>query len=1078
MPTVHEHFSEQFQKWEVRGRGWQLFDHPIYPEPPFAPCQYRSMTEPPLADAGRSHTFLSSLMERWSQQLSLPAERPELPEVADASAEPTPALWDRDSLVELQMSLPDDFNPGRDAITQFFHGLSLCREPVAFELVGNHHRVVAQFAVGEDDLALVRRQLQAAFPEVQFTERRTTLPANWNTSSGNEAFAVEFGLKEEFMLPLAVSKLDPFVAIVAALAELQAGELALFQVLWQPVQNLWAEAITQSVTTADGKPLFVNAPELAVAAERKISFPLHAVVVRILARTSQRRRLYEIARELASALHGFSHPHGNALIPLENDEYPHIEHLEDVLCRRSRRTGMILNSEELAGFVHLPSNAVRSPALLRDAGQTKAVPDFLRQPTDFVLGDNENNGDSVSVYLTPDQRVRHTHIIGASGTGKSSLLFNLIRQDIENGEGVGVLDPHGDLINQLLGIIPDDRIDDVVLVDPSDVEFPIGFNILSAHSEAEKELLASDLIAMFRRLATSWGDQMDTVLQNAILAFLNSRQGGTLSDLRLFLLDTKGTRFQKQFLATVTDPEVVFFWRNVFPELTGNKSIGPVLTRLQDFFSRKPLRNMVGQLQNKLDFADIMDHGKIFLARLPEGCGAENSYLLGTLLVSKFQQLAMARQSQPAAARRDFWLYIDEFDHFITPSMAEILKGARKYRLGLTLAHQELHQLQEDAKVASAVLTQPCTRIVLKVGDDDAKKLAEGFESFAAKSLKNLPKYQAIVRVERNDADFNLVLRKPEFPEAAEAQTQRDKAIAASRNKYATPREAVETELLTRIWGLKPPAPTADNAEDAPSPKPSPPLPKSIAVPTPEVVLPPDPLAPALQPMVTAEPPAPAADKESQPVIKPAGMDVRTPPSLVAKPTVADKPSPKGLGRGMAWHQSVQKRIKTAGQKYGFAAESEKQLAKGSMQAADIVLRRGHVGIAVEIASDGSTINHEFENIQKCLNAGFSRVAAVASGRKFLEKLAAAAAGALEPEAAAKVSYQTPDEFIDELRQLAATSELPPAAKPLTEKEVCGDFEIERTFPQQSTEEIKTTQHGIHAVVTEALRRSPTPGKS
>ena len=838
---------------------------------------------------------------------------------------------------------------------------------------------------------------------------------------------------------------------------MQPGELALFQILWQPVQNPWAKSLINSVTLPDGKPLFVNAAELAGAAENKAAKPLYAAVVRIMGRASSRARLEEIARDMAGSLRVFSNPQGNALIPLNNDDYPYEEHLEDVLCRQCRRTGMILNGDELTGFVHLPTSAVRSPALQRDAGLTKAAPDFVRLPTDFVIGDNENNGETVPVFLTTNQRVRHTHIIGSSGTGKSSLLFNLIRQDIENGEGVGVLDPHGDLINQILGIIPDYRIDDVVLVDPSDVEFPIGFNILSAHSEAEKELLASDLIAMFRRLATSWGDQMDTVLQNAILAFLNSRQGGTLSDLRLFLLDTKGTRFQKQFLETVTDPEVVFFWRNVFPELTGNKSIGPVLTRLQDFFSRKPLRNMVAQPQNKLDFADIMDSGKIFLARLPEGCGAENSYLLGTLLVSKFQQLAMARQSQKAEARRDFWLYIDEFDHFITPSMAEILKGARKYRLGLTLAHQELHQLQDDPKVASAVLTQPYTRIVLKVGDDDAKKLGEGFESFDTKSLKNLPKFQAIARVERNDADFNLALRKPEFPDEAEAQVQRDKVIAASRDKYATPRAEVEEKLLARIWGDKS-APPDDESSGTPiSNTPSSPPPAPAAVP----------------PQILAASSSPEPPKDASPaagVVEIPSVTVSEKETRAAK--AKESAGSNELGRGKALHKSIQQRLKDGAQKYGFLSTAEKQLAKASNEAADLVLEWQGTGqaIAVEIAISPN-INHEFENVKKCLEAGFPRVAMIANGRKLLDKIAAAVQGGLGPEASAKVTYHTPDEFLTELQKLAKTAEAAPPAAAVAKTEKVLGFHVTRIFPKLPPEEQRLSQQSVHEVAKKAIQQ-------
>ncbi len=995
MASAHEHFSGQFQKWEMRGRGWQVFPQPVYPEPPFVPFTFLSMVETPAVDDGRRQTFLSSL----ARKLARPTPPP--PPPVEPEEEPEPTQLVRDSLVELQLALPEDLDLAKDSYAQFFGNLALCREPVAFELLGSYRRVLVQFAAAADDVSLVRKQLLAHFADVSLSERAGTLENAWTNSEGNEAFAVEFGLEREFLLPLATGKLDPFIGLVAALSELRPGELGLYQVLWQPVQNPWAESIVRSVSHDDGKPLFFNAPELTRAAETKAAKPLFAVVVRIMVRTSTRARLYEMARDLATVLRVFSNPQGNALIPIHNRDYPYLPHLEDVICRRSRRTGMLLGSDELTGFVHLPSSAVRSPVLLRDAGQTKAAPGIVRQPPGVVIGDNEHNGEIVPVFLTSDQRVRHTHIIGSSGTGKSSLLLNLIQQDIENGDGVAVLDPHGDLINQVLGLIPDDRIDDVVLVDPSDVDFPIGFNILQAHSDEEKNLLASDLIAVFRRLASSWGDQMDAVLQNAILAFLESQQGGTLSDLRLFLLDAK---YRSQFLQTVQDPEIIFYWQKVFPQLTGGKSIGPVLTRLQDFFARKPLRNMVSQPVNRLDFADIMDTGKIFLAKLSEGlCGAENSYLLGTLLVSKFQQLAMARQSQQVAVRKDFWLYIDEFDHFISPSMAEILKGARKYRLGLTLAHQELHQLQNDAKVASAVMTQPCTRIVFNVGDDDAKKLGEGFESFDARSLKNLPKFHAVARVERNDFDFNLAIRKPELPAEAEAEIRREKIIAASRAKYATPRAEVEARLLASLR----PAPSKTKPPESPGADESAHIPASHSKTTDENVPPltPPPAARSAPPSPIAKPPTTAE------IPKPTVGEKETVPET--KPTEAGEP--RELGRGLALHKSIQKRLKQEAQKLGFLSDIEGRVAKGSNAAADLVLelRQSGLRIAVEIAISPN-INHEFENVQKCLAAGFARVAVIATGRKRLEDIAAAVQGGLGPDAAAKVGYHTPDEFLVE----------------------------------------------------------------
>jgi hypothetical protein len=432
-------------------------------------------------------------------------------------------------------------------------------------------------------------------------------------------------------------------------------------------------------------------------------------------RSDQYERTLNIARNLAASLRVFINPEGNALIPLANDDYPLEAHIEDVLCRQSRRSGMILNCDELIGFVHLPSSAVRSLELVRQTAKSKAAPKQVTDNRGIYLGENIHLGERVPICLSPDQRVRHVHIIGASGTGKSTLLFNLIRQDIENGEGVGVLDPHGDLIDRILGIIPTKRLQDVVLIDPTDLEFPVGFNILSAHSELEKNLLASDLVSVFQRLSTSWGEQMGSVLRNAILAFLESSRGGTLSDLRKFLLEPA---FRKSFLESVGDPDIVYYWEKGFAQLSGNKSIGPVLTRLDTFLSPKPIRYMVAQKTNRIDFAQIMDSGKIFLAKLSQGqMGRENSFLLGSLFVAKIQQLIMGRQSQSALTRRPFYFYVDEFHNFITASMAEILSGARKYQLGLTLAHQELKQLERDREVASAVLSNPYTRIVFRVGD-------------------------------------------------------------------------------------------------------------------------------------------------------------------------------------------------------------------------------------------------------------------------------------------------------------------------------------------------------------------------
>jgi hypothetical protein len=885
-----------------------------------------------------------------------------------------------------------------------------------------------QFVAGEDDAPQVRRQLQAYFPEAVFRPGESTLETVWDECDGEEALVVEFGLAREFMLMLGSGKLDPFIGIVGALSELQPGELGLFQVLFQAVQESWAENIVRSVTHDDGKPFFVNQPELASAAERKVTRPLYAAVVRIALKTESFDRTLGIARDLASSLRVFADPQGNELIPLENSEYSFEEHIEDVLRRQSRRPGMLLNSDELIGFVHLPSAAVRSGALERDMGKTKAAPALARSATGLLLGNNIHLGQSVPVRLTPEERVRHTHVIGASGTGKSTLLFNLIREDILNGEGVAVLDPHGDLVDKVLGIIPENRIGDVVLVDPSDTEYPIGFNILSAHSELEKNLLASDLVSVFRRLSTSWGDQMDIVLRNAILAFLESATGGTLSDLRRFLIEPN---FRTQFLATVRDPEVVYYWQKVFPHLSGSKSIGPVLTRLQTLLSQKSIRLMVSQPENRLDFAEIMDSGKIFLAKLPQGLmGTEDSYLFGTLLVSKFQQLAMSRQAQAMSLRRDFWLYIDEFDNFITPSMAEILKGARKYRLGLTLAHHELHQLQRNADVGSAVMSHPATRIVFRVGDEDAKKLAEGFSFFTAPDLKNLEVGQAIARVERSDFDFNLSVPLPEEVDEAEAGRRRQEVVTASREKYGTPRSQVEAVLL-RVSEVEKPG---------------------------EKVVPKPP---------TVEERPPASDQAPAKIVVPAPLPSPVvAPSETKPPTVSERKAPSvppDLGRGGAQHQAIQQRIKQAAEKVGFRSVIEKEVL-GGQGSVDLLLERPGQTFACEI-SITTTIDHEVGNVAKCLKTGFPNVAVICVDEERLKKIEAAVTGSLGSDLAARVVYCQPDEFIARLQ------ELPPPVPAPQAPETRRGYTIKRTAAKLSPEEQRQREEAAIRSIAEAMRK-------
>lgn len=1050
MPGIHEQLSEQFYRWENRGRGWKVYDEPVYPEPPFVPFNGHYLPAAPVVDDGRKPTLFSSLVEKLSRKLS--TETPPVTTEPDNEDEPEPTPLARDALVEFQTSLPADLNVSKDSFEHFLQNLSLCREPIAFELVGIGGRVSVQFAASEEDAPTVRRQLQAHFSDASFQQRESALERVWNECAGEDALVVEFGLAREFMFSLQSGKIDPFVGIVGALAELKQDEVAVFQVLFQAAQEDWPENIVASVSHADGKPYFVNRPELAHAAEAKASRPLYAAVIRIAVKTDDFTTSLNIARELAGSLRVFANPRGNELIPLSNDDYPYYDHIEDVLRRQSRRTGMLLTSDELIGFVHLPSSALRSAALDRDQGKTKAAPEIVRNAHGLLLGENAHLGDTIPVRLTAEQRVYHTHIIGATGTGKSTLLFNFIKQDIESGAGVAVLDPHGDLIERVLGAIPPERIDDVVLVDPSDEEYSIGFNILSAHSEHEKTLLASDLVSVFQRLSTSWGDQMQSVLQQAVLAFLNSDRKGTLADLRRFLIEPQ---FRAEFLKSVSDPNVLYYWHKGFSHLSGNKSIGPILTRLEMFLAQKPIAYMVSQPTNRLDFGHIMDTGKIFLAKLPEGLlGRENSYLLGTLLISKFHQLAMARQAKNIAVRRDYWIYADEFANFITPSMAEILSGARKYRIGLTLAHHELHQLQRSPEVASAVMTHPFTRIVFRVSDDDAKKLADGFSFFEANDLKNLETGRAIVRVQRSSFDFNLSVILPDQVDEAQAATRRQEVITGSRKKYGTPRSEVEA-MLRQAWDVEQSIPKPKK-ENAPSAQNAPPvvLPPPISQP----IEGPKAKRPELPQPTVSEKTGDAAVKIKQPSI---AEPLIPKEQTIAIPTVKREP-PRDLGRGGSQHQAIQQRIKQAAEELGFRAVIEKSVLDGQ-GSVDLWLERASQTIACEI-SITNTIDYEVGNIIKCIRAGVPKVVMICLNEERLRKIAAAISGSLGSETAACVEFFQPDQFIAYLKNL-------PMEQPKESAEVRRGYKIKRVLSEHAIEQYKEKEAIAIRAIADSMRK-------
>ncbi|MCE9608859.1 MAG: type IV secretion system DNA-binding domain-containing protein [Chthoniobacter sp.] len=1043
MSKLHDALNEQFLRWELRGRGWQVFEQPVGLEPPFRPFQGYSLPQHRPRDDGRRHSAASGFLASLRQQLTIPptaAPPPEIPE-----PEPEPEFREPEEVVELQLTLPLSRPVPAPQVEQFLRHACRPGEPLALEILGTGRETVLQLVASPRAATRVRNAVETCFPGVvcapfgDSDNPGEALRQAWHDSAANFA-VVELGLAREFMLPLGDPRTDLLAAVAAAVDVLEKGELALLQILLEPAQAPWAGSIECLVINGEGKPFFADRADLVDGMRDKLASPLFAVVVRLVSSAAHTRRTWEIIHDMCAALSAVERPGSNYFVPLDDEGYPMSDHEDDILDRLSRRSGMLLSLEELIPLL-TPPVAATARRLRRETGGTHAAPGIQLGSGTLSLGMNTHAGATKEIFLSPEHRVRHTHVIGSSGTGKSTMLLHLIRQDIEHGEGLAVFDPHGDLVDAVLGMIPPERVDDVILLDPSDEQFPVGLNILAAHSDFERNLLASDLTSIFRRLSTSWGDQMESVLRNAILAFLESSRGGTLVDLRRFLLDAA---FRKEFLTTVTDPEIVFYWQRAFPQLTGGKSIGPVVTRLDEFLSRKPIRYMVSQDANRLDFAEILDRGHILLVRLPQGLiGRENTALLGSLVTAKLQMAAMSRQRLPAAQRRDFWCYMDEFQNFITPSMAEILAGARKYRIGLILAHQELRHLDADRDVASAVLSNCYTRVVFKVGDADARALESGFTHFEARDLMNLGVGEAVCRAERSDYDFNLAVPLPPSLDDAEAAATAEAVIASSRAKYARPRSEVEADLL-RKWQHTPDAPAKPEKLQAPAPSAAPP-PSPISIP----------------PSVSEPPVEPAPPVVSE-----------TPPSVSAPEEITEPKPPVEIGRGKTLHRETQERIKLVAEDLGFRATKEGQVGCGS---ADVVLERDDHRIAVEFSST-TGVTHETQNILKCLVGDYTHIALVSADLRKLDQIAGKLREHVSETAFARVGFYEVEPFLDYLRSLqnppASPTSTEPKSKKPADRKIMGWTVTTETRDQTPEEEAQAKAATLRAL-GEALRKPP-----
>lgn len=710
------------------------------------------------------------------------------------------------------------------------------RPIIVLEILARNDDLIVFYAGTERRyLDHLEKQIYAHYPEAEVTPA----PDYTIFEPGDTIRLGSLALTRSGHLPLATYKElenDPMQAITGALAKIQNRDSAVIQYILQPAdkgaQRKAAKAARRTIRgkqadigsgagffgqTADiltknpqareraqqeRKQLTPRAQQRIELVEQKASQQQFSVNIRLGVSVRAVDDAERIFNAVVGAFAQYDLPDLNSL--KIKSRRANSSFTRDFIFRVPRPGAAVtLSTTEIASLFHFPLPTTATPNILWRKAKSAPAPAGLSSDG-LILGINNYRGTQLPIHFTEGDRRRHLYLIGQTGTGKTTLFLNMIVQDIIAGRGVGVVDPHGDLIEDILLHIPAERQGDVILFDPRDTERPLGFNMLEASDPTQKDLVVNEVVQILQKLAArlnpeSIGPMFEHYLRNALLALIED-PAATLIDVPRMFVDAP---FRAGILAQNTNPIVKQFWEQEFAQSQrGQMSadmLSYVISKLGRFISNTTVRNLIGQAHSSFDVRQIMDEKKILLCNLSKGSlGDINSDLLGFVLVSKLQIAALGRSNLSESQREDFYLYLDEFQNFTTDSIVTILSEARKYRLNLNLTHQFIEQL--DEKIRESVFGNVGTIISYRVGVDDAEFLAKQFKPvFTEYDLVNLERFTACVRLLANGTPqraFSLSILPP--PRRGDAQG-RDAIREQSRQKYGRPRAQVEEDILARF---------------------------------------------------------------------------------------------------------------------------------------------------------------------------------------------------------------------------------------------------------------------------------------
>jgi hypothetical protein len=537
------------------------------------------------------------------------------------------------------------------------------------------------------------------------------------------------------------------------------------------------------------------------AIENKLSRMGFQVVFRVMSAASDANTVTRNMRDVLAAIKQFSSSTLNSFISsMEGSRKNAFNNYQSRALESEK--AMTLNTEELATIFHLPTSKIATPNISWVYSRKSEPPPELPVKDCTYIGNTVYRNRRIDFGIANnDDRLRHMYVIGKSGTGKTTLFENMIVQDIFRGAGLCVLDPHGDMIDHILDRIPDDRVEDVVYINPSDSTRPIGLNLLEMADQDQKNLMADGLVSAIKQhFDYSWGPRLEYLLNYAILTLLEVPGTSMLGITRLL----EDQNYQNFILHQIKDPMVMKFWEKEYKDMKGNQrlvteAVAPIQNKVNRFLASTTIRNILGQRNSTIDMWDIMNSGKILLMNLSKGkIGSENANLLGALLVSRLQFFALQRAHIPPAERRPFYLYVDEFQNFATGSFEEILSESRKYKLGLYLTHQFTAQLPET--LLKAVLGNIGTFATFALSAGDANLMAHEFSPyFTADDIISLDKFHIYIKLMMNgmtSVPFSAEIHRPwEEGYAYPPTGNRERAIELSSQKYGVDRDYVEDKI-------------------------------------------------------------------------------------------------------------------------------------------------------------------------------------------------------------------------------------------------------------------------------------------